>query len=141
MRLLFRCMSLDNPHSSFGSAAEFQSAGLPYVTSSVANPATPHRYQFAKVTRSITVRNNGTGSSEDLLVGFTHNGIMGNNHFNIPWGEAETFEVRVKQVFVKGLGGNPAYSIFASLTTVDSRYMPLLTGTLQNGDPGWEGVG
>lgn len=135
-------MGLNNPRSSFGSAAEFQSSGLPWTTSSLAPITAPVRHDFLKITRSITIRNLASGSTQSLAVGFTRNGIMGTNRFVITPNGSETFETRVKSLFVMSLDTTTVpYSIFAGLTTVDANEMPLLSGTLGNGDAGWNGVG
>lgn len=126
----------NNPEGGFNSAAEFQSSGLPWVTSSVGG-ATPQRWSFPKVTRSIIVRNTVTGSGNNLLIGFTQNGVQGSNNFVLPPGTQEVFEVRVKELWVQG---STNYSIFAALTTIPSRNMPILTGSLAGGG-GWDGVG
>lgn len=132
-------MSLDNPKGGLGYAAEFQSSALPWVTSSVA-PASgsPYRIDFPKVTRFITVMNAGDSA---LSVGFTRNGVLGNNKVILGLSQSICLEVRVKHLFLQGEGGTPNYSICAGLTTIDARDMPHLTGTLPDGSAGWQGVG
>jgi len=134
-------MSLNNPPASLNFAAEFQSAGLPWVSSSVGSTSVVHRHSFHHITRAIVVRNNATGSTDSIAVGFTHNGVLGTNRFVILPGHSDMFEVRVKELYVKAVAGGPPYSILASLTNVLESMMPQLSGTLSNGDPGWEGVG
>jgi hypothetical protein len=50
-------------------------------------------------------------------------------------------ELRVTSVYFAGTSGSIEFSMCAGLTNVDARQMPVLTGTLGNGDPGWLGVG
>lgn len=128
----------NNPEAGFGSAAEFQSSGLPWVTSSIAS-ATPQRWLFPKVTRCISVRNTTTGSGNNIVIGFTQNGVQGSNNYVLPPNTQEQFEVRCKELWVLGQG-SAAYSIFAALTTIPPRNMPILTGSL-NGTGSWDGVG
>ena len=134
-------MPLDNPKGGIGYAAEFQSAALPWVTSSVA-PAvgSPDRLDFLKVTRFITV-SNLADATDTLSFGFTRNGVIGNNKYTLLPGQAITLELRVKHLWIQGETGTPDYSVVAGLTTIDSRDMPVLTGTLPDGSAGWPGVG
>ncbi len=133
-------MTFDNPKTGIGYAAEFQSSALPWVTSSAA-PASgsPVRFDFPKVTRFITVVNLG-GST--LSFGFTRAGVVStNNKYVLSGSQTVTVEVRVKNLWLQGEGGTPAFSLFAGLTNVDANNMPLLSGTLADGSPGWTGVG
>lgn len=129
----------NNPEGGFGSAAEYQSSGLPWVTSSVGS-STPQRWQFPKVTRCVTIRNTTTSPGAYVQVGFTQNGVQGTNRFSIPAGQQELFEVRCKEIWISAISGSAEYSIFAALTTIPARGMPLLTGSL-NGIAQWDGVG
>lgn len=128
-------MSLNNPRSSFGSASEFTVSGLPWVTSSVAPTTTAKRFDFAKITKTITVRNLASGSAEQIAVGFTRDGINGTNRFVVPAGSEMVFETRVKSVYLLSLDASSlSFSMYAGLTTIDASEMPHLTGSL------WEGV-
>lgn len=137
-------MPLNYPQPSMGSAAEFQSSGLPWVTSSAASTGAS-RYDFPKVTRSINVRNTTTGSGGFLKFGFTQNGVdnvTSSNYYTLPPGANEVFEVRVKEVWIAAMGGPCNFSMFAALTTVPSKEMPILTGSVTGSTAsGWIGVG
>ena len=134
-------MPLDNPKGGIGYAAEFQSAALPWVTSSVAPAAgSPDRLDFAKVTRFITV-SNLADATDTLSFGFTRNGVLGSNKFTLNPGQTLTLELRVKHLWIQGETGVPNYCVCAGLTTIDARDMPMLTGTLPGGAAGWPGVG
>jgi hypothetical protein len=135
-------MPLDNPKSGFGYAAEFQSSALPWVTSSVAPAAgSPVRLDFQKVSRFITVTNRGS-TTDTLSFGFTERGVKSsNNKYILSIGQSITLEVRVKSLWLQGESGTPPYSVFAGLTTVAAKDMPLLSGTLDDGTAGWPGVG
>lgn len=135
-------MPLDNPKGGIGYAAEFQSAALPWVTSSVAPAAgSPDRLDFLKVTRFLTVTNLDADPTNALSFGFTRNGVIGNNKYTLNGGQQVTLELRVKHLWIQAEAGSPEYSVCAGLTTVDARDMPLLSGTLPDGSAGWPGVG
>lgn len=136
-------MSLDNPKGGIGYAAEFQSSALPYVTSAISPAAgSPARYEFPKVTRFITIINRDTTITNTLSFGFTRAGVVStNNKFILGGGQQMTLELRIRDLWLQGETGTPAYSLCAGLTNIDRANMPLLTGTLPSGDPGWTGVG
>ncbi len=131
-------MPLGNPEAAIGFAAEFQSSGLPWVTSSLASPGTVQRWNLPKVSRSLLVRN--LTNSTFLVVAFTANGAIGTNRYLIPGGASELFETRVKEVYVTAVSGSCDYSLFAALTTVPPKNMPVLTGSI-TGSLQWDGVG
>jgi hypothetical protein len=135
-------MPLDNPQGGFGYAGEFQSAALPWVTSSIAPAAgSPVRYDFPFVTRFISITNLAS-SPNTLSIGFTYNGITKtNNKVIVPPGATLQFEWRVKSIWVQGENGTPAYNLAAGLTTILAKNMPQLSGTLDDGTLGWPGVG
>lgn len=137
-------MSLNNPSSGFFSSPEFQAAGLPWVITGATTNTTVIKYTFPKVTKSLTVHNLESSSGKLLRVGFTLNGITGvdgNYYFNVDSGDLFTFDVRVKEVFLRSDTTNTInFSVFGALTTIDSNFMPILTGSL-NGTNYWSGVG
>jgi hypothetical protein len=128
----------NNPEAGFNYAAEFQSAGLPWVTSSTGT-TTPQRWSFPKISRSITIKNTSTGST-NLSVGFTQNGVLGSNNFVVSPNTLMVFETRVTELWIVASGGTAGYSIFAALTSVPARNMPILTGSV-NSTIMWDGVG
>lgn len=135
-------MSYDNPRAGFSSASEFTVSGLPWVTSSVAPAAgSPQRFDFPKVTRTITVSNRDSTFGNTLSIAFTRGGIIsgtggiGQQKFILHGGQSETFELRVNRLFLQGENGTPPYSILAGLTAIDANSMPVLTGS------SWEGIG
>lgn len=136
-------MSLNNPQGGLGYAAEFQSSALPFVTSAIA-PAvgSPVRYDFAKVSRFITLTNRDATFTNSLSFGFTYAGIVSTNHkYVLMGGQSITLELRIKSLWIQGETGTPAYSLCAGLTNIDARNMPVLSGTLPDGTAGWDGVG
>ena len=136
-------MPLDNPKGGIGYAAEFQSSALPFVTSSTAPAAgTPVRFDFPKVSRFITVSNRDATFANSMSFGFTRSGVVStNNKYVLMGGQSVTLELRVRELWLQGEGGTPAYSLCAGLTNITRDAMPILTGTLPDGSAGWTGVG
>jgi hypothetical protein len=135
-------MPLDNPAAGFGYATEFQSSGLPWLTSSVA-PAvgSPLEFDFPKVTRFVCVSNTDSNVAHTLSFGFTQAGVQtSSNKYVLLGGQNALFEIRCTQMFLQGEAGTPTFSILAGLTTVDAKMMPVLTGS-QAGVQLWQGVG
>jgi hypothetical protein len=135
-------MPLGNPQSGIGFGAEFQSSALPWVTSALAPSASagPVRYNFPTVSRFISLANLGTGTQQ-ISVGFTPNGMMNNNKYILNAGQSLYLDWRVAMIFIQGEIGTPLFSLGVGVTTIQSRNMPVLTGTLSDGTPGWPGVG
>ena len=129
-------MTLNNPGPGAGYAAEFQSSALPWVTSSVITTS-PVRYDFQRVSRFFNIKNHGPG---ELAIGFTRNGVTNANRYVLVAGAIFEAELRVKELHVVALSTTTSASILAGLTNVDSRSMPLLSGTT-TGSIGWDGVG
>jgi len=132
---------LDNPKSGYNSAAEFQSSALPWVTSSVAPTGVTINIQLPKVSRFFTALNHGLSGSH-LRVGFTRNGVENGNYFRLDGGAPPIqFELRVKSIFIRADTVTVPFDLLVGLTNVDANNMPLLSGTLADGTPGWSGVG
>lgn len=133
-------MTFDNPKGGIGYAAEFQSSALPFVTSSVAPSAgSPVRFDFPKVSRFITVSNLGVGT---LSFGFTRAGVVSTNYkYLLSASQTVTVELRVRELWLQGESGTPAFSMCVGLTNISRDNMPVLSGTLPDGSPGWTGVG
>lgn len=131
-------MPLNNPTPGFGSVPEFMVSALPWTTSSYASTS-PQRWDLPFVSKNVKIRN--LDGSNPLAIGWTRNGVSGTNRFLVPAGASEEFDVRIKEIYVLGVSGSVEYSLYAGLTHIAARYMPLLSGTLGDGSPGWEGVG
>ena len=130
----------DNPKAGAHMASEYQSSGLPWVRTFVW-PAAPTLVDLPKVSRALVVRN--LDGSNPLRVGFTANGVQGENFFEVPANSSERFELRVKQVYLMGPDGPVSGSILAELTTIDAMQFPVLSGSTSIGGAGagWPGVG
>jgi hypothetical protein len=136
-------MSYDNPKGGIGNAAEFQSSALPYVTSSTTRAAgDPVRLDLPKVSRFITVTNRDATFANSMSFGFTRAGVVSTNKkYTLMGGQSVTLEVRVKELWLQGESSMPAYSLCAGLTNIGRDMMPVLSGTLPDGSPGWDGAG
>ncbi len=121
--------------------AEYQTSGIPVVSSSFGVGTSPRRVDFPFVTKDIVVDNAGPGI---LRFGFTENGVNGNggdNYYLVRSGSTVTFEVRVKSLFFRADAGTTNYSFLAGCTTIPAKQMALLTGSIGSGSLTWAGVG
>ena len=121
--------------------AEYQSSGIPVVSSSFGVDTNPRRVDFDFITRDVVVDNAGSSA---LRVGFTFNGVNGNggdNYFLVRANTTVRFEVRVKSLFFRADTGTTNYSFVAGCTTIPAKQMPLLSGSMMSGSLGWSGVG
>ena len=159
-------MSLQYPKPNHNHAAEYQVAGIPFVTSSVYNEiqtagSEATQVSFPYVTQWIMVQSTGMGG---LKVGFTELGTIGptatrpdvrRNFFIVASGSMANgdragisdtpamplLHVRCKEIWIAGLPTNdPAagagFAVVAGLTNCKSDAFPILTGS-----DGFVGVG
>lgn len=132
-------MGLNTPKSGFHNTPEYQSSGLPFVTSSSVTTAGV-RIDFPKVTRAFIVRNLDT--TNGLHVGFTANGVTGSNRFTVPAASSERFELRVKTLFLQSTTSTVNFSLLGELTLIDASNMPTLTGSSDGTAGGsWTAIG
>ncbi len=113
------------PASGLNNVGEYQASGLPWVTSSQAT-TTPYQIAFPFVTNEIVISNSG---SAPLRVGFTQNGINGSNYFTVLAGHVATFDVRVTYIYIRSDSSTANYSMYAGLTQIPFKSMPVLTGS------------
>lgn len=113
-------MSLHRP--GIGNASSYQVSGIPWVSSSLAVPAsgsTPLEISFPQVTKSIIVKNASTGSVQ-MRVGFSQNGVTNtNNFFLLSAGESFAADLKVTRVYL--MSNNSTIlsgSVIAGLTNI-----------------------
>jgi hypothetical protein len=126
----------------YGSVAEYQAAGVPWVTGSVASSTSVvNEHNFTNVTKKITIRNHSAGGG--LKVGFTRNGVQGSNFILVDnvVGATLDLDVRVTALYVLGVTGSSTYSVFAALTAIPAKNAPILTGSVSGTNGAWQGVG
>lgn len=133
-------MGLQTQSPGFGWTNEYLVSALPWVTGSLATTSTPKKLSFPKVTKYIKVRAGG-----HTRVGFTSNGVSDSNYFVVPSGTIETFDVRVREMYVRADTDDGTVDVFAGLTIIDKNQTSPLTGSssgdfAQQGE-GWQGVG
>ena len=122
----------------------YQVSGIPYVTSSIAAPAssgTPSEVSFPDVTQRIVVSNVDTASA--LRVGFSSNGVKNTNYFIIPAASSsvvhptQEFRVKVSSIFLLSHTSTPtSASVLAELSNIDT---DLLLRSGPTGLPNWSG--
>lgn len=122
----------------------YQVSGIPYVTSSIAAPAssgTPSEVSFPDVTQRIVVSNVNTASA--LRVGFSANGVKNTNYFIIPAASSsvihptQEFRVKVSSIFLLSHTATPtSASVLAELSNIDT---DLLLRSGPTGLPNWSG--
>ena len=122
-------MPLNNPPApGYNFLPSYQMSGIPYVTSSVATAGVTH-LSFDRVTRFITVTNRDRDTTQ-INFAFTQNGLSTYNFFQLRDGETFHAEVRVKDLFLTCVSGTTAeYTVFAGMTTINSRDFPILSGS------------
>lgn len=113
-------MSLHRP--GIGNASSYQVSGIPWVSSSLAVPATssaPLEISFPLVTKSIIVKNISTGSVS-LKVGFSANGVSsGFNYFSLSAGESFAADLKVTKLYLLSSNGTQlSASVIAGLTNI-----------------------
>ena len=137
-------MGLINPISGFNSSSEFTISGLPWVITASTSGISVVKYEFPKITKSITLHNLETSANKKIRVGFTANGVNGvngNYYFCYDSGDLVVLDVRVKEIYIRADSSNTIpYSLYASLTMIDDAQMPILTGSI-DGQTYWNGVG
>ncbi len=112
-------MSLHRP--GIGNAASYQVSGIPWVSSSLAVPAsgsTTLEISFPQVTKSVIVKNASTGSVQ-MRVGFSDNGVKGTNFFLLSAGESFAADLKVTRVYLMSNNGTVLNaSVVAGLTNI-----------------------
>ena len=126
------------PSPGFNDVPAYLASGLPYVTSS-ATTVTPVKIIFPYVTKFITIRADGK-----LDVGFTNFGTSGVNHYTMANNDTITFNIRVKEIYLKkgtGGGGSVNFHLLAGLTGIPTASIPTLTSsyTFNASDPYFTG--
>ena len=98
------------------SAKPFLSASIVVSNSSVTE------IKFPAVTSFLTIQNTHAGSNVPLLVGFSENGVLGDDGYKLVLdnGKSYTGDFRVRYVYLAGEGAPCTGSIIAGLTGIES---------------------
>lgn len=130
-------MSMQWPTISEHFVPAYQVAALPYLTSSVISAGEIHKHEFPFVTKFVNVANKGTGSSDQICLGFAARGLdpVVGNFIKLDIGETVHHDVRSTALYIScSSGTNVDYQLFCGLTTIPARNFTVLTGS--NGHPG-----
>ena len=108
--------------SGLGSVGSYQMSGIPFVTSSTApessDPSGPLKISFPTVTKFLVVKNVDSAGS-DLKIGFSQNGISGDNYFLLSAGESFSADLRVVDMYVVSVDSSAVeFSLIAGLTGI-----------------------
>lgn len=99
-------------------------SGIPYVSGGLTAPissGTPLMLEFPSVTKLITVTNLTPFTSPVAIrVGFSENGVKGNNYASVPANSSLTLEVRTTKLFLlsNGVALTNSASVCAGLTGI-----------------------
>ncbi len=106
-----------------GSVGQYQMSAKPFLSASivVSNTAVTE-IKFPAVTSFLTIQNTHSGSNVPLLVGFSENGVTGDDGYKLVLdnGKSYTGDFRVRYVYLAGEGAPCTGSIIAGLTGIES---------------------
>ena len=111
-----------------GNVGSYQASAKPFLSSSIDVPLNGNvvRIDFPNVTRFVTIKNTGPddGSSDiKMRVGFSQNGVNGENYLTINNQESYSADCRVTSVYLKvdTIGSfNATASVIGGMTAIDS---------------------
>ena len=120
------------------------SSGIPFVSASTSNEApsaaTTVKFSFPFVTKFFQVESLGG----NLKFGFSDLGTLGtvtDNAIKVANNaKSEIYEIRCKEIYLTGDGGDATFKIIAGLTTIPASNFPILTGSV-DGTSSLGGVG
>lgn len=118
-------MSLGNPNSGGGFAAEFMVAPAPWVTQSSLPTGGVVSYEFSTVARHLRILNHDSGS---INVGFSLNGVNGSNKFLVPTSGTLELDCRFTSLHIKGVIGQ-TYSLFVGQTGIPTKNHAVVTAS------------
>ena len=109
----------------------YQASARPWVSSSIPVPqsgavAGAREVTFPKVTRFVTIRNDATGSSSELRVAFSRNGLdeANMNFFTLAQSSSISLEYRITKLYLMSDGSYvTAASVIAGLTQIDATHL------------------
>lgn len=122
-------MSLYNPKPGLGDVSSYQVSSTPYLSSSLAVPAStdePLEIKFPRVTKFIIVTNTlqGSATNTPFRFGFSSNGVKGvedNNYLILNNGESFEADFRVTSLFLRSESTLIASaSVAAGITGIES---------------------
>lgn len=116
-------MAIGWSHSGVNHTPAYQVSGVPWVTGSLSVDGVV-KIEFPAVTRFFTVHNTG---GSNVAVGFTSAGVDGSNFFTVDAGQVQSFDLRVRDIFISGT--TATVDVLGGLTTIPRRSMLAFTGS------------
>lgn len=104
----------------------YQVSAIPYVSRVIApvSTNTPLKITFPSITKYLIIKNIDS-TIHDVRIGFSENGIKGNNYLVLTQYESITLDVKVSSIYLLGDTPNQVnVCIFAGLTGVDAAQLP-----------------
>ena len=130
-------MSTSHPYNvGINNVGSYQASGSPYCSGSTSHAnGTQVQYDFPRITRSITVTNNGGNAGPAIRVHFNgtaEGDVIAGVHFVTLSGSmaSQRFEVKTDKIFISNASGVAAsYSVTAEITSIPVTSMYVLTGS------------
>ena len=132
-------MSTSYPYSvGINNVGSYQSSGVPYCSGSASHPHdTQVQYDFPRITKAITVTNNGGSGGPAIRVHFNgtaEGDVIAGVHFVTLSGTmaSQRFEVKTDKIFISPVSASAqsaSYSIAAEITSIPKSSMYVLTGS------------
>ena len=123
----------------FNNVGSYQSSAKPYVKSELVVPAsssdasTALEVSFPKVTKFITVRNDGAAATDEIRLAFASGGLgqnkvgdtSGNNYIKIAQSASFSADFRVTKIYLMSdNSATPNATVIAGLTQIDKARLP-----------------
>lgn len=100
-----------------GNVGSYQVSGIPFASSSIACPSDEMiEINFPKVTKFVTIR----CDSGSLAVGFSENGLEGDNYFVLSANESYGGEWRIVRLYLQGNDIDAAATVIAGMANIDA---------------------
>ncbi len=114
--------------------------GLPFVTSSVINPAGVDTIQFPYLTKQVTVTNTAaTGSGFTMRGGFTLSGVTSSNYFTLEPQQSVNLELRTGYLFLSS-SATGTYEVIGEMSSARNFNYPYFQGDVLEGLYGQKGI-
>lgn len=118
-------MTLNNVAPGGNYVPEFQVAPAPWVTQSSVPSSGIVGYSFDTVCSHVRILNHDSAA---FNVGFSQNGVNGNNKILVPTSGTLDLDCRFTSLFIRGTSGQQ-FSLFVGQTGIPIRNHPIVTGS------------
>jgi len=125
-------MSMNRKHQAgLHNVGSYQVSGVPWISGSVVEAATEHKFEFPTVAKQLILAN--TSSANACWVYFNEaaaGDVVDGRHYLILGAQKQTtLNVKCKEIYLSGAYGQAGAIIFAELTGIPSESMYDLTGS------------